>query len=161
MKKGNSTSSVYKITCTANKKIYYGRTLNYKGRVSAHLSCLRRGVHYLEDMQNDFLIFGEERFRFEVLRETKNMFEAAVIEKGLINRRMPSGKSYNKTTQRDDAFSALIHAKKKVPVTIMLPYKLAALVDKEAKELHFKKSATIQYMITTYFLNTNQKGTKK
>lgn len=58
---------IYKITCMATDRIYVGRTSGYSGRISAHFSNLRKGVHSSRLMQSDFNEYGIDSFVVEVL----------------------------------------------------------------------------------------------
>ncbi len=62
-----STSGIYKITCTANKKIYIGSAVNLQQRKKGHFSCLRRNEHVNKHLQNAWNKYGEQTFIFEVL----------------------------------------------------------------------------------------------
>src|SRR5260221_4464131 len=62
-----TTSSIYKITCTANKRIYIGSAVNLRKRKSEHLSCLQQNKHGNPYMQNAWNKYGEQSFIFEVL----------------------------------------------------------------------------------------------
>lgn len=62
-------SGVYMIENTQNGYRYIGQSVDVKGRWTEHLSCLRRGVHRSNSLNFDFLVFGEDCFRFELLEE--------------------------------------------------------------------------------------------
>src|SRR5260221_8454885 len=62
-----NASGIYKITCTANKRIYIGSALNLYGRKAKHFSLLRRNTHHNPILQNAWNKYGESAFTFEVL----------------------------------------------------------------------------------------------
>ena len=62
-----STSGVYKITCTANKKIYIGSATNLRKRKNEHFNGLRQNIHHNPKMQRAWNKYGEQAFTFEVL----------------------------------------------------------------------------------------------
>lgn len=58
---------IYKIECKITNTVYIGQTKNLKRRFDDHKYKLRHSEHYSEFMQNDFDIYGEENFIFEIL----------------------------------------------------------------------------------------------
>ncbi len=62
-----STSGIYKITCTANKKIYIGSAVNLRDRKGSHWSKLCRNEHANPKLQNAWNKYGEQAFTFEVV----------------------------------------------------------------------------------------------
>ena len=58
---------IYKIECIPNRKCYVGRTTNLPGRLWSHKQDLRRGKHNCDEMQKDFLLYGEKKFTFAIL----------------------------------------------------------------------------------------------
>lgn len=61
------TPGVYRITCTANNKIYIGSTSNLRKRQHDHFADMRRGAHSNRHMQSAWNKYGEQSFCFEVL----------------------------------------------------------------------------------------------
>lgn len=59
-------STVYRIVCFRNGRVYVGITLDFDKRRSQHLSALRKGKHNFE-IQKDYNEFGEGAFFFETL----------------------------------------------------------------------------------------------
>lgn len=70
----------YKITCNANKRAYYGMSINVDARDVSCMNQLRSGSHHCVDMQSDFSKFGEEKFKFEVLERTPDYVSASLSE---------------------------------------------------------------------------------
>ncbi len=68
-----ATSGIYKITCTANKKIYIGSAINLRLRRKDHFGMLRRGKHENPKLQNAWNKYGEQAFTFEVLELVLSM----------------------------------------------------------------------------------------
>jgi predicted GIY-YIG superfamily endonuclease len=61
---------VYKITNTANGKVYIGSTAtDMDGRWKTHRSALRLGKHYNRHLQRAWNTYGEQSFTFEVVEE--------------------------------------------------------------------------------------------
>lgn len=61
------TSGIYKITCTANSKIYVGSAVNLYQRWNRHRSELRTNKHTNPHLQSAWNKYGEQSFIFEVL----------------------------------------------------------------------------------------------
>lgn len=61
------SSGIYKITCTANNKIYIGSSVNLRIRWRDHKNTLRKGAHRNSRMQNAWNKYGEDSFTFEVI----------------------------------------------------------------------------------------------
>lgn len=59
-------SGIYKITCTANQKIYIGSAVNLQQRQSDHFKELRQNRHHNPKLQNAWNKYGEDAFTFEV-----------------------------------------------------------------------------------------------
>lgn len=57
------------IRCKPNGKVYVGQSTNIKRRFNEHKSKLRRNIHNNELLQNDWNIYGEDNFEFEILQE--------------------------------------------------------------------------------------------
>lgn len=59
---------IYKITNIKNGKVYVGKTMNSFGdRWDHHKARLRFGKHDNHELQNDWNVFGEENFEFEII----------------------------------------------------------------------------------------------
>lgn len=61
------TSGVYKITCTANGKIYIGSSVNLCKRFKDHFSALRNNRHFNPHLQRAWNNYSEGVFTFEVI----------------------------------------------------------------------------------------------
>lgn len=61
------SSGVYKITCTANGKIYVGSAKNLRVRWNGHRKALRKGNHHSIHLQNAWNKYGESAFTFEII----------------------------------------------------------------------------------------------
>ncbi len=86
-----STSGIYKITCTANKRIYIGSALNLRERRRAHFGALRRNEHINKHLQNAWNKYGPDVFTFEVLEYVLPMSLTA-REQYWFNREKPFGR---------------------------------------------------------------------
>lgn len=60
-------SCIYKITCTANNKIYVGSTISFQKRVKDHRNDLKAGRHSSDYMQKCYNKYGESVFEIEIL----------------------------------------------------------------------------------------------
>lgn len=96
------TSGIYKITCTANGKIYIGSSKNIKHRWATHQSELRSSRHPNRMLQFAWDKYGEDRFVVDVielvgvefiLQREQYWFEA-------LNPFAPSGFNANKTADK-------------------------------------------------------------
>jgi group I intron endonuclease len=62
-----SSPGIYKITCTANDKIYIGSSAHMRQRWNEHRSYLQRGKHHNRHLQFAWNKYGESAFVFGVL----------------------------------------------------------------------------------------------
>lgn len=76
-------TGVYKIICQANGREYIGVSKNINNRWNAHKRQLKRQIHHSILMQKDYNTFGEDRFKFEIVKEC-SLSEAKKIEEELI-----------------------------------------------------------------------------
>src|SRR5229473_6154293 len=61
-----TTSGIYKITCTANKRIYIGSAVNLRKRKNEHWNAFKRNQHHNRHLQRAWDKYGEQAFTFEV-----------------------------------------------------------------------------------------------
>lgn len=85
------TSGIYKITCTANKKIYIGSAFNLRQRRNRHFRNLRQNTHINQNLQNSWNKYGEQAFIFEVLELVLEM-NCIAREQYWLNKLKPFGK---------------------------------------------------------------------
>lgn len=62
-----TSSGIYKITCTANKRFYIGSTVNLSARKRQHFSDLRLSKHCNRHLQRAWDKYGEHAFTYEVV----------------------------------------------------------------------------------------------
>lgn len=62
-------SGIYTITNTINGKIYYGSSVNIRRRWYIHRATLKRGKHHNPHLQNAWDKYGENAFRFDILKQ--------------------------------------------------------------------------------------------
>lgn len=62
---------VFQITNMVNNKIYIEGSSNVKARWNRYITQLNFGSHPIIDLQNDWKVYGEEKFKFEILAEIK------------------------------------------------------------------------------------------
>jgi len=60
-------SGIYKITCTANGKMYVGQAQNVYDRRTQHFTRLQHQTHKNAEMLADFNQFGRAYFTFEII----------------------------------------------------------------------------------------------
>lgn len=87
--------TIYKITCVDNGMMYIGKTNNIKVRKASHLAYLRNNHHQVQNMQNDFIKYGESSFVFETILKGLHQKTAAKLEEILIDTIKCLDKSYN------------------------------------------------------------------
>jgi group I intron endonuclease len=64
-------AGVFRITNTANGKIYLGSSLNLHGPLNKHRFVLSIGSHINKALQADWKQFGEAAFVFEIVEKVK------------------------------------------------------------------------------------------
>lgn len=62
-----TSSGIYKITCTANKKIYLGSTKNLRTRGRDHFNKLRANKHHNPKLQASWNKYAPDAFTFEIV----------------------------------------------------------------------------------------------
>lgn len=78
---------VYKIICLPNKKVYIGQTIvSFKRRIAQHISKLNRNNHPNRSLQNDFNVFGESSFAFEIIETCESVELVDKLEQEHIDR---------------------------------------------------------------------------
>lgn len=94
---------IYKITCSTNNKFYIGSSVDLAFRWIIHVDELKRKKHHNYRLQNDFDMYGLEKFKFEIILQTEDNIsikDLRLIEEGYISTLKPQ---YNikKTTGCD------------------------------------------------------------
>lgn len=87
---------VYKITCTANNKTYFGSSNTVYNRICNQKCRLRKGYSTCADMLRDFRHYGEGAFLFEIIAHCADRKEALSVKQGFISEHNKSGNLYNK-----------------------------------------------------------------
>lgn len=67
-----SKEYIYKIVCTANNKVYVGRSSSYKRRKTEHFRYLSQNKHANPIMQSAYNKYGKEAFEFYMIEECDN-----------------------------------------------------------------------------------------
>lgn len=97
-------AGIFRITNTANGKVYLGSSLNLRGPLNKHGFTLRMGSHINKALQADYARFGERAFVFEIVETVRRTDdpsfrvedELALLEEIWIERERPfSGRGYN------------------------------------------------------------------
>lgn len=60
---------IYKITCINNNKVRIGHASDIYKRWSSYKAALRKNKCKIHDMQQDWNIYGEKNFKFEIIEE--------------------------------------------------------------------------------------------
>lgn len=76
---------IYSITCKSTGVKYIGRSQEIEKRWRAHKNMLRRGMHNNTLFQNDWTLYGEEDFSFEILHTFDNKADAEFKEQEYID----------------------------------------------------------------------------
>lgn len=63
----DKVGGIYKITCTANNKVYIGLSSNLEQRIKAHISKLTHGTHTNKHLQAAWDLYGENSFTFDII----------------------------------------------------------------------------------------------
>lgn len=71
---------VYKITCLKNNKVYIGQSINFKRRVWEHKNLLRNNKHKNRYLQEDFNKYGEDSFKFTLLKDNLSLKDRRLQE---------------------------------------------------------------------------------
>lgn len=67
---------IYSIENKVNNKVYIGSTVrSFKERRSNHINSLKRGTHVCKPLQEEFNIYGEDNFTFEILETIQDEFQ--------------------------------------------------------------------------------------
>lgn len=88
-------SGVYQITCTANGKTYYGQTTDMRRRWNEHVAALRCHKHHNPVLQEDYDMYGEDAFLFEIVAVLEDANARDEMEKKLIDAMPDLSTSYN------------------------------------------------------------------
>lgn len=91
-------SGIYKITCTANGKIYIGSSADLHDRRRKHFNMLRQNKHHSPYLQRAWNKYGEQCFTFEVLELVLPMSLTA-REQYWLNKLSPFGRKGFNTTR--------------------------------------------------------------
>jgi group I intron endonuclease len=82
----NLRSYLYKITNTKNGKWYIGSTINPpERRFRTHKYNLNKGSHANQKLQASWNVHGQENFKFEVIGEWDNFYQAMIEEQKQID----------------------------------------------------------------------------
>jgi group I intron endonuclease len=57
-------SGIYAIFCISTNKVYFGKSVNVRGRMLKHKRCLRQGIHINKRLLRAFRKYGESQFIF-------------------------------------------------------------------------------------------------
>lgn len=66
------TSGVYSITCTINDRKYIGSSVNCYKRREEHRFHLRHNTHHSKLLQEDYNLYGEDKFIFEIVEKIED-----------------------------------------------------------------------------------------
>lgn len=97
---------IYSIKCLVNNRVYVGQTDDFNRRKIQHLESLRNNTHWIEDLQNDFNLYGENNFNIEIIEICK-LNELDELERKYIKKLgafEDDGRGYNSTTGGKSGF---------------------------------------------------------
>jgi len=86
---------IYRITNTANGKVYIGSTSEFKHRFRAHVNNLLANRHVNTYLQNEFNKYGEQAFEIEALEVIQDKAARLLREQMLITEAVASGLCLN------------------------------------------------------------------
>lgn len=61
---------VYVIICQVNKMVYVGGSAKVKKRWAVHVALLNRCEHFNEQLQRDWMQYGQGKFKFRRIKDT-------------------------------------------------------------------------------------------
>ena len=119
-------SAIYAIRCTANGKVYVGRTINIESRIRQHFAELRRGAKkqsikatwHDSNFQEDFKKYGESAFEYYILEENVPHYQAGDRELYWINEYRTTDKRYGYNR------SVYTNTSQQIPLKAGLPPKM-------------------------------------
>jgi group I intron endonuclease len=79
--KPNAHYTLYSITCLINNKLYIGVANVYTRRVNQHKALLKQGKHRSKSLQEDFELYGEDNFAYDIINQYESKYEAYRQEK--------------------------------------------------------------------------------
>lgn len=71
---GDNMVGIYKITNTANGKVYIGQSVDVIARMRGHKRELMNNAHKNSGLQDDFNIYGHDAFTFEVIYKCRSVY---------------------------------------------------------------------------------------
>lgn len=94
---------IYAIQHNITKKIYIGSSQNMVKRYKQHIYALRSGKHHVEDMQSDFIKYGEDYslFKLETIRDYKDKNKEYEWMEKLESTNRSKGYNYKDNTTKD------------------------------------------------------------
>ena len=109
---------VYAIQHNVTKKIYVGSSKNVDNRYKQHINALRRGDHYIEDMQSDFDKYGEDYSVF-ILDEIVRFADRGKEHKWMVElKTYIRGKGYNYKDKSFQNMESKTPYKEGIPITV-------------------------------------------
>lgn len=122
---------IYEIENLVNNKFYIGSTTNFKKRFSSHRSQLNRNKHINKQLQRDWLEFGEENFKFTIVKEVleeKNLPNEEYLQ---MEFRKKKSEIYNVSNPLEEVIAGRFEHKNK---NVKMPKKLKVHKYKTKKE---------------------------
>lgn len=81
--------AIYQITNTQNGKRYIGSSIDYRERVRGHLFHLREGKHHSKHLQRAYDKYGENAFKFSILKVVTKKEKIVEIEQKYLDEFKP------------------------------------------------------------------------
>jgi|6_EtaG_2_1085325.scaffolds.fasta_scaffold147564_2 group I intron endonuclease len=107
----NLPAAVYVIHNTITNRSYIGQSTGYPSRWSRHKTDLRHNRHGNSSLQRDWNDYGEEAFRFEVIREYPHDTECDILldrEQEVIDEYLAENKDLYNVYYYGDYYSDII-----------------------------------------------------
>lgn len=67
-------SGIYKIENIITGKIYIGSATNFNHRWRIHIKRLNKKIHHSKELQEDWLKFGIDAFKFEIIQKSDKKY---------------------------------------------------------------------------------------
>lgn len=77
----NKEAFIYKISCSANPKLYIGSTVSPAKRKSEHFKKLRLNLHHCKPLQAAFNKYGEAAFEFAIMESFLYVAKEDILRK--------------------------------------------------------------------------------
>ena len=105
----NNLSGIYYIENLISGKKYIGQSINTSIRWKNHKNQLRGNRSPFVDLQNDWNIFGEENFKFQLIEECNNQYSLDLLEEYYVDFFDSYKNGYNQSHNGKFTFDGMKH----------------------------------------------------